>query len=154
MEQVKANELRIGNFIYDEEKALCKIIGFQPFEHSTRCDEAEGCEILVDIFPPDGKIKRGYMVSTKEASYISISPSLLEACGFETPGHSTVQRLIIDYADTDYPCTLQVSGSGIQVCRSGIGTICPEIKYLHQLQNLVHILTGTELSINLEKVKV
>ena len=50
-----------------------------------------------------------------------------------------------DYADSDYPCTLQRTGDGMQVCRSGIGAKTAIMEHVHQLQNLYFSLVGREL---------
>lgn len=65
--------------------------------------------------------------------------------GFTKRDNSSVYMLTIDYADTDYPCTLQRTGDGIQVCRSGIGAKTAILEHVHRLQNLYFSLVGAEL---------
>lgn len=80
-----------------------------------------------------------------EPESIPLTPEILLACGFTHRPGSDVLMLTIAYEDGDYPCTLQKTGDGIQICRSGIGAITAHINSLHQLQNLYHSLTGREL---------
>lgn len=77
---------------------------------------------------------------------IPFTPSILEKCGFNCRQGSSIYRRDISYIDEDYPCSLQLSGSGIQIARSGIGAICAPVFNLHQLQNLFWCLTGEELN--------
>lgn len=65
--------------------------------------------------------------------------------GFERGHNSNVWILTIDYADSAYPCTLQRTGDGIQICRSGIGAKTAILEHVHQLQNLYFSLVGREL---------
>jgi hypothetical protein len=79
---------------------------------------------------------------------IPLTAETLKGCGFiARPGSGTLM-LTIAYEDSDYPCTLQRTGDGVQICRSGIGAITAHIEYLHQLQNLFFALTGQELNYN------
>lgn len=80
---VSAKELRIGNFIVDDEGALSKVTGFRAFDHSIRCDEDEGCEILIDIYGADGAIRTGYVIDSNYACPLPITSKILEQCGFE-----------------------------------------------------------------------
>jgi hypothetical protein len=132
-----ANELRINNAVY------CKY-------RSGHFLVKEIAESWLRIADPE----KGYLYSESYETVVPIRLTweLLDQIGFKAPGHSKVQRLTIDYSDSDYLCTLQVSGSGMQVCRSGIGAICPEVFHLHELQNLVYSLTGTELKINFKEL--
>lgn len=129
---IQANELRIGNKVLFE-GMLLTVKGIKE-------DEATFVEASAAVEYPD-------------IDPIPLSPDILEACGFEIPHHSRAHRLTIAYEDSNSPCTLQDSGSGIQICRSDIGAICAPVFSLHQLQNLLFALTGTELSINLQQVK-
>lgn len=59
---IQASELRIGNYVFDDEGILSKINGMQPYGYSIRCDEEEGCELLIDLYPQDGTIKKGFKI--------------------------------------------------------------------------------------------
>lgn len=142
---IKANELRISNFIVDDDGALSKVIGFKPYEHSVRCDEEEGCDILIDIHGADGKIRRGYAVESTEANPIPLTHEWLKKCALIDknvffPGEPTITSkgslLIQCINDTAATFYLPINNS-------------IEIKYLHQLQNLYHALTGEELQIKM-----
>lgn len=80
---------------------------------------------------------------------VPLSNQLLIQCGFDTEDGLGTYKMPIKYIDTNHPCTLQRTGDGIQICRSGIGAITAPIIYLHQLQNLFMSLIGTELQIKL-----
>ncbi len=79
---MKANELRIGNLIIDDEGLIAKINGFKPHEHLTRCDTNEGCQLLIDAYRGD-KIERGYIVDLDNCKPIPITKELLLNLGFE-----------------------------------------------------------------------
>lgn len=80
---------------------------------------------------------------------VILTEEWLEEAGFRRDEGRFTYKLTIAYEDSNYPCTLQQSGSGIQICRSGIGAACPNIEYVHQLQNLYFALVGEELEINI-----
>lgn len=122
---IKANELRIGNYI------LFKEYG-----------KGEG--IIGRIKPGDfGRVVGG----SDEYHPISLTDDWFKCCGFIRKEGSRVWILPIDYIDSDWPCTLQLSGSGIQICRSGIGAICAPVFHVHSLQNLYYSLTGQDIAI-------
>lgn len=125
---IEAKELRTGNYViyHGEVEETCKL-------------DAE------DIFLTE--TKEGYR---QLHSPIPLTPDILEKAGFHyNNNRSSVARREIAYQDSDYPCSLQLSGSGICIARSGIGAITAPVFYLHQLQNLFYALTGEELTINL-----
>lgn len=134
---MKANELRIGNWIYDDEGIKSKVIGFKPFDHSVRCDEAEGCEILVDIYQEDGTVLSGWEVDYPTCKPIPLTDEWLLKFGFKPHGGfynlnafdieviGDFEYLSFSIIDSAYDFTL---------------------KYVHQLQNLYFALTGEELT--------
>lgn len=132
-------ELRIGNFVgYKDFQHFYEVRSFSNhrlhpvnlIEHENNTGYAVDCE-LGDLKP------------------IPLTPKLLEAAGFSCSEGSRVWMMKIKYQDGDYPCTLQQTGDGIQICRSGIGAITAPVYFIHQLQNLFFSLVGTELNINL-----
>jgi hypothetical protein len=72
-----AKELRIGNYVLDDENLLSQIIGFSPFEHSYRCDEKEGCNLLINIYPEDGTIRIGYEIDINFCKPIELTEEWL-----------------------------------------------------------------------------
>lgn len=142
---IKVNELRIENFISDDEGVLAKVTGFAPLEHSVRCDEEEGCHLLVDCYLANGSMRTGCETDSPECEPIPLTPEWLQRCGLFENGSS-------------YKGELRFKGCGhltIETIENGgLGYFAPfnktiEIKYLHQLQNLYFALTGEELKIEL-----
>lgn len=140
---IQANELRIGNIVgykYAEKADISYHRVLAIGEFTARLSDYPGS---------GGWFDREY----EDIIPVELSPEMLQGCGFTTPEHSRVSRMTIAYANSNSPCTLQDSASGIQICRGGIGAICAPVFSLHQLQNLYFALTGAELIINLEQVK-
>ena len=150
---MNVKELRIGNWIYDEDGILCKVIGFAPFGHSVQCDEEEGCEILVDLYPQDGTIRRGYATDSTIVKPVETSPELLKRFGF-VPGKS-----FDDYSNIFYLGGFMVSlddyinvfvdwaddGKDEYGEDTYHSIACYEELHLHTLQNLYFALTFKEL---------
>lgn len=128
---IQANEIRIGNWVADRANK-CPLFVREVQHNGISYD----CKHVVYDFIEYDKIEG-----------IRLSKEILESLGFASsrPG-SGVLKLVIAYEDSEYPCSLQQTGDGIQICRSGIGAITSHIQHLHQLQNLYFALTGTELN--------
>jgi hypothetical protein len=121
---MNAQELRINNWIAYDTGERCQVVAIN-----------EG-EIAVDL-------DREFLPES-EYSPIPLTPEILEMAGFDG------DRLIIAYNDTDSPTSLWYLDTGhIEIGRSGIGAITITCTHLHQLQNLIFALTGTELNIQL-----
>lgn len=74
---------------------------------------------------------------------IPLTPAILEKCGFRTNGNFWYDDGNVGVNnDMSVYVTADV-GDGSH--ETGILNL-PHIKYLHQLQNLVHIISGTELN--------
>lgn len=128
MESIKAEDLRKGNIITTTG---------QP-------ERIRGCVDNLVYFEDETSAGIGYCFG------IPLTPEILIKAGFNYKNDtSSVARLEIAYIDSGYPCSLQSSGSGICIARSGVGAITAPVFYVHQLQNLYHILTGEEININL-----
>jgi len=135
---VNARELRIGNFVnvlhpITKEWQYCPIKAMSIKNIEDNPDH----ELIKNNFAP-----------------IELSPEILDKCGFvkrrdgeylysiDLDKHIS----IVMSKDTFFPMLLQdaeFSGGELSVF------CCNEIQYLHQLQNLVHALTGEELTVNL-----
>lgn len=132
---VQVNEFRFNNAVY------CK------YRHGHYLVK-EVAEDSIRIAEP----LRGYKFweSYETIIPIELSPDILEACGFVWNDHfgeykNDLLPTIYLSAANEYQAVWVTSGdSEAHLCG---------VKYLHQLQNLYFALTGTELSINLEKVK-
>lgn len=143
---LKANELRIGNYVFDDEGVLSKINGFQPYGHSVRCDENEGCELLIDLYPQDGTVKKGYETDINLCKPIPLTEEWLLKFGFKR--HHTDYYNEIMYLK-DVPNNNEFIW-GVYPFELGIGFVTnksKKLKYVHSLQNLYFALTGEELTI-------
>ena len=138
---IDPRELKLGNYIFDEEGCFIKITGFQPHGHITRCDEPEGCILLFDIYSQDGKIREGYENESDSCNPIPLTPEWLERCGEKC-----------DRPDWQY----QIQVGALKwyfrwnaVWYSELGGIYLDsrFKYVHQVQNLYFLLIGKELKI-------
>ena len=146
---IKASELRIGNFISDDDGVLAKIIGFAPFDHSVRCDEYEGCKLLVDCYHANGSRRAGCETDSPECNPIHLTPEWLERCGGEkcigTPFYE------IDLKQNIGQIAINPDNGMVWLKhhRNESTSINPMsgLNYLHQLQNLYYALTGEELKI-------
>lgn len=129
---MKREELRVGNHVYGVSDRIEQINEI----HSAYVETSFRGGLL-------------HYSKYEDITPVELTNELLQRCGFNySRPSSTVLMLNISDAGEDYHCTLQVSGSGIQICRSGIGAICPPIFHLHELQNLYFMLTKKELTIN------
>lgn len=120
---IKANEIRLGNYVVSIENNIYQI-DEHDFEYTHN-----GC--ISDINP------------------IPITEELLVKFGFEKP--SVCGSYVILYLnDENKPSSLQIPlfrKDVIQICRSGICAYEAKCEYVHQLQNLYFALTGEELEI-------
>jgi hypothetical protein len=145
---MKSQELKIGNFIFDDEGNLVRITGFKPFGHSTRCDEEEGCDLLIDIYSQDGQIRKNYEVDINYGKPIPLDEEWLLKFGFykcsydflfwEHPKLKSVDFAGINWADEDFP--------EYQFLNVSINENIIQINYIHELQNLYFVLTNEELT--------
>jgi hypothetical protein len=127
---IKANELRIGNYVQDEHfrVGIVKSVSDRSvrvkMEHSTLKRDSNVDFDGLDIEP------------------ITLTPEILEKCGFEKINKGLFKPVFGNYSHifkTDfYPLSLEIEGNRIPL---------KNIKYLHQLQNLYYTLTGEELNI-------
>lgn len=127
---IKSNELRIGNWVNGAGvgAGIVRSIG----------------EDVVYVFA-----KYCYFsFSLKDIEPIPLTPEILEKCGFVDPANNGLGlRLPLDEVDEfcwykhDNTIRYQTIGSGY--------TRAMNIQHLHQLQNLLFALTGTELNVKL-----
>lgn len=131
---MKASELRIGNLVFDNEGILSKINGFQAYGHSIRCDELEGCELLIDLHPQDGTIRKGFVTDINSCKPIPLTEEWLLKFGFDKIDFQFIKNGIKLFPIRD-------------LYYRGNFPIKSDIKYVHQLQNLHFALSGKELII-------
>lgn len=125
------NELRIGNFVQSKEGKNLLVVT-EIMASGITYDRRDGLAVAAHC-------------QWDEIEPIRLFTAWLPRFGFTKPYNSNVYRLPIDYIGTDYPCELQQTGDGIQVCRSGIGAKTAPVEYVHQLQNLHYFLVGKEI---------
>lgn len=143
---IAPQELRIGNWIYDDDGIVCKVIGFQPFDHSTRCDESEGCLILIDIYRPDGTKSEGWNCDSNYMKPIELNEDWLLKFGFDSNNVAFKidnDRFIFELYFYD-----EWNINYVEKTKFGNGSV--ELSgywKIHELQNLFFDFTGEELKI-------
>lgn len=144
---IKASELRIGNFIYDDEGIISKVVGFKPFEHSVRCDEKEGCDLIIITYAQDGQVRGPYDLDLNLIEPIPLTPDWMAKWGFDWHPEEQVyciqvgNTVYLEY-DVDFNCAIVPEtwrGSSLHVWGDN--------KHLHKLQNIYFDHTGEELKI-------
>ena len=129
---MKADDLRIGNWVKDIKKGYVSIHGIEP----------NWDEVWLNYCHGSGIYKKRII----EIEPIPLTEELLKKCGFTKVGsnyekdwlllHTHLEKQIFDFL-------LYESSSG--------KLKATPILYLHRLQNLYFALTGEELEINLEE---
>ena len=145
---IKANEIRIGNWVFDDDGIVSRVTGFKPYDYSVRCDEEEGCQLLVDLYPQDGRIRKGYDLDINFASPIPLTEEWLLKFGFEDKKtcFNLSKREILGHDFGDFAVS-KYDDTQMKVWRGDryIG-VC-HIQHVHSLQNLYFCLRGEELTI-------
>lgn len=123
---MKSNELRIGNYIkwlHEESESIVVVNSatINTIDYGNKHPEAED-------------FARGLWYTP-----IPLTSEILEKCGFE----------LRDGYLKNYPLYSITSQNGKEQIQITDYMSLPQIKYLHQLQNLYFALTGKELIINL-----
>lgn len=125
------NELRIGNYVQGKQGKNLLIVA-EIMASGITYDRHDGLAVAAHC-------------DWDEIEPIYLFGVWMPRLGFERKLNSRVWQLPIDYMDSDYPCTLQRTGDGVQICRSGIGAKTAILEHVHQLQNLYFSLVGKEL---------
>lgn len=144
---IPVKELRIGNLIFDNDGAIAKVIGLKPYDHSVRCDEEEGCDLLIDIHGADGKIRIGWAVESTDANPIPLTPEWLERCGFEKRDAEEITFDLEKGTDWYWVNGRLIWWHGLQ--NKDTGERYEHIKHVHDLQNFSRLFTGEELNVKL-----
>ena len=128
---IKANELRIGNWVKLNDQEDGKLVKFKYFSEDLR----------VAFF-----YKEAMGEFTANIAGIELSPEILEKCGLKN-GNSELDRNVF-YSTNKHLAQFSVNISGSFGIYVGvfIALRSVHLEYLHQLQNLYFALTGEELN--------
>jgi len=125
---MKANELRIGNYVWDD-------YGGNMIIHQISTD-------LVDCKKENHLPSGRYDLNAIKP--ITIDANLLLKFGFDELKHSNEWYFIIIHGTE-----LSIHLSGYEICfGNGQNFIKGDFKHIHKLQNLYFALTGEELTLN------
>lgn len=129
---MKANELRIGNWVFDKLNKVSQI------EHISKDGEIKYSTILYEY---DG----ASYIDIDTAKPIPLTEEWLLKFGFEI----NPEKIIDDKETNEYRCndfTMVIQNGKFYATNGGIELISElSIEYVHQLQNLCFALTGEEL---------
>lgn len=151
---MKANELRIGNWVQDSrDNYPCKVLGLDSERTFTSAndDKFVGIATCTQLDELDGSRGRWlqYLVP------IPITEKLMLKCRFKKRSESSCTMILpLEHGDplTDKLCpSIQwwIGNDYMSICRCGISAFSFKIQSLHQLQNIFYDLTGEELNIDL-----
>lgn len=141
---MNVKELRIGNYILDDDGSWSYINGFSPLEHLTRCDTDEGCSILIDIIGTDGAISRNWAAESSDCKPIHITAEWLERLGFKEYHSTDVVRRFESTVFDDMVFHLSATNYVV------VTHLFVRCEYVHQLQNICFVLKGEELTLKTE----
>ena len=131
MEQMKASELKLCNYVYDDEDVVVQV---RMLLDQSYKDYDIGTPVL---FSKEGDSKTLYYSDIKA---IPLTSEWLLMFGFKTANDTYYEKdgigLITGYAV-----------DGTFVCGNSFGSRHTHFYYVHQLQNLYFALTGEELTI-------
>jgi hypothetical protein len=132
---IKANELRIGNWIMDRGGKMWQI------DHWEEPDVVATKQPIIGDHPVFGTMY-GHPLTEyiTHLQPIPLTPEILEKAGFTKMGGSFSFREFTITANYD----LIIDGSSYDYT----GVYWGKIEYLHRLQNIIHSLTGDELTID------
>lgn len=150
---IQPNEIRLGNWVLDDEGSCSKIIGFKPYDHSVRCNEDEGCYILFDRLHK-GEWTKGWVTENANLQPIPLTEEILLKCGFNPNGEPNKYLSPHENAYCDKNFESLVYDTNTQefiIDASEYNAAQIGCKFLHQLQNLFFALTGQELEYRLGK---
>lgn len=132
---IQANELRIGNWVFDEiGNEYVQICGIDPSLNDIWANLSNGA----------GQYKRGL----SKISPIPLTEEILLKCGFEYREPFPNIRGVL-YKDN---FEIGLDGDDFRLNQMSVRidkAIIIKVNHLHQLQNLYYALTGVELEVNL-----
>jgi hypothetical protein len=141
---MEAKELRVGNYIYDDNNVVSNIKGIESSIYAKRGSEEYSLRIY--IYPRDSKDDARYGLGLVLCRPIPLTEEWLLKFGF-TRHHADYSNGVIfiksvpnntEFEWGIYPNEL---GSGVQIKNRVL------LKHVHQLQNLYFALTGEELTV-------
>lgn len=155
---IQANELRIGNHI----KFECDTLHMTTFGRITGIEQhfqyKDGRRITKSTY---GASLIDQWGNERQADVVDIEPipltsEILEKAGFEITGiDKSIYTLFLSKLDESEFSRQRIdffvdnSHGKVELCRSGVCFKMAPCQYVHQLQNLIHALTGEELNIQL-----
>lgn len=124
---IAPQDLRIGNWVLDEDGKMSSVKSIN--------DRTVGLHTTF----------YAHSSSYKTISPLPLSPEILEKCGFEKQAENTYSL------EPDFGCYIAKDGVMFYalIDNESEGHLLTTIKYLHRLQNIVHALTNTELTITI-----
>lgn len=134
---MEAEELRVGNYIFDDNYVVSNIKGIESSNSAKRWSEKYSLRIY--IYPRDSKDDARYILDLVLCRPIPLTEEWLLKFGFERKPWGLVKGGLLFRDNIKNPCkelTLEV-GNGFRVT----------LQYVHQLQNLYFALTGEELTV-------
>lgn len=129
---MEVKELRIGNYVLDDEGTICKICRLQSSEY-TAYDGVEEIDVYIQI--EDRYFETQFVVG------IPLTEEILLKCGFVENGDTSQFHL-----DEQIVSFNKLDGANFWIMDTDIGIRC---KYLHQLQNVWFVHKGKELTVSL-----
>ena len=138
---MKANELRVGNWVYGDGGAYSKIVGIKLFGNVVNNE--------IDIYSKDNGEGVEWVLSISKLSPIPLTEEMLLKCGFKrVPKHLYVDNLKDLRTAVTYLKGSIIWNESTRIV--WVGNIALDnIKYLHELQNLYFAITGEELEVKL-----
>lgn len=134
---IKANDLRVGNWV--EEEILGKVKIAEVHQQSVRVETINmktdrSTEIIL------------YSLGVENIKPIPLRPEILEKCGFKVyPASPTLMQL--EYKNDHWICKRNNGFAYLAFdLESYVEVELTHLEDLHQLQNLYHSLTGEELN--------
>lgn len=152
--KLKANELRLGNFVYDDEGIVVKVECLR----SKEFNDWNGCEDYEIMFS-----KQGDLCWSGDCFGIPLTEEILVKCDrfYQLPHFTIGDNWIFDFGIGQHLSISCVNTPNLMVsicCIDGekITDVCPvwnwDVRgqiYLHNFQNIIFDLTGEELNIKL-----
>jgi hypothetical protein len=143
--QIKAQDLRIGNYII-----LCGV----DYNHDNIFPDPEMDEIIEVSAGTIADVEKNGAYTVPFYKPIPITPELLEKAGFRYGNNILHDQSVLEGfrggKHNKYIISKVNNGFALSsYFASAFNVIHTDLKYLHQLQNLYFSLTGEELQINL-----
>ena len=138
---MELKELRIGNWVYDDEGICSKIIGV--------CDELGEDSVLIEWHPQGKPPSIECIMDVNLLMPIPLSEELLLKCDFEIKPDSALPTFVYSgRLDLQVEFMLDKYSFRIEV-ENKHTTFVRVVDYLHQLQNLLFAITDEELEVEL-----